>query len=123
MKRLLLSILLLSPLSFLGASQTKSVVARVTAYCPCSKCCGHRAKGVTASGGTAWKKGIAADGRFAAFGTVIHVPEYGLAQVDDRGRAMKKSYDCGIIHLDIRFGDHEKAKRWGSRWMNVTVFD
>jgi 3D (Asp-Asp-Asp) domain-containing protein len=95
----------------------------VTAYCPCKKCCGHGAHGVTASGHS-----VAFDGgRFAAadtdvlpFGTKIRVPGYHnekAIQVIDRGSAIRGH------KLDVFFPDHEQAMQWGHRGVQVAGED
>ena len=55
-------------------------VMRVTAYCPCEKCCGDWSDGFTASGKPAEGKLIAAPRNYA-FGTRMDVPGYGVAYV------------------------------------------
>jgi 3D (Asp-Asp-Asp) domain-containing protein len=102
----------------------KSHIVRmnVTAYCPCPKCCGKNAKGLTASG-----KPIAFDGgHFVAapstyaFGTKLVIEGYNgnqPVQVLDRGGAIKGN------HLDVFFPTHEQAKQWGRHFVDVTVMD
>jgi 3D (Asp-Asp-Asp) domain-containing protein len=86
----------------------------VTAYCPCSKCCGRYADGVTASGVPARGKLIAAP-KSIPFGTSIYVPGYGVAPVQDRGAAIRGN------RLDLLFPTHAKALRYGRRKMTVWV--
>ena len=94
---------------------------RVTAYCPCSDCCGSGACGVTASGTRIWNT----DGYFVAaeaalpFGTRISVPGYAGERpvpVLDRGGRVKA--DC----VDVYFADHRTAKQWGVRWLDVKIY-
>jgi 3D (Asp-Asp-Asp) domain-containing protein len=90
----------------------------VTAYCPCTECCGPAARGVTASG-----RPVSADGgRFVAadpsipFGTILLVPGYNdgrPVKVLDRGGAIKGD------HIDVFFPSHAEAKRWGARYLRV----
>lgn len=87
---------------------------KVTAYCPCAKCCGQFADGITASGKPAKGKLIAADKRFA-FGTRMHVPGYGTASVEDRGGAIKGD------RLDLLFPTHQDALQWGVKYLDVTI--
>lgn len=93
---------------------------RVTAYCPCEKCCGRWADGVTASGEPVTANG----GRFAAadrsipFGTMIEIPGYNggrAVPVLDRGGAIRGD------RLDVFFPTHEQALRWGVRHIDVTM--
>lgn len=97
--------------------------ATVTAYCPCSRCCGARARGRTSLGGSAWLPGIAADPRALPYGTAVYVPGYGEHTVDDTGGAMRESWrNHGRLHLDIRMKTHYEARQWGRRTMKVRVY-
>ncbi len=89
------------------------VTFEVTAYCPCDKCCGKWADGITASGVKAVGKIIAAP-KHIPFGTKIYVPGYGLAEVQDRGGAIKGN------KLDLLFPTHQEALNWGRQKLNVT---
>lgn len=92
---------------------------KVTAYCPCSKCCGKYADGVTASG----HKIMPGDAFVAApkslkFGTMVVVPGYNNNQpvpVLDRGGAIKEG------RLDLFFPTHQEALNWGVQFCNVLV--
>jgi len=90
----------------------------VTAYCPCTECCGPDARGVTASGRPVSANGgkfVAADGDIP-FGTRLVIPGYNDGQpveVLDRGGAIKGD------HLDVFFPTHGQAKRWGARRLEV----
>lgn len=93
---------------------------RVTAYCPCKKCCGRHADGITASGHKV-KKGdrfVAAPPCYA-FGTEMHVPGYSkkYVRVLDRGGAIKDNA------LDVFFFTHQEALNWGVRMLRVEVKD
>jgi 3D (Asp-Asp-Asp) domain-containing protein len=90
----------------------------VTAYCPCTECCGPNARGITASGRPVSANG----GRFVAadtdlpFGTLLLIPGYNdgrPTEVLDRGGAIKGN------RLDVYFPTHEEAKRWGVRRLEV----
>jgi 3D (Asp-Asp-Asp) domain-containing protein len=92
---------------------------RVTAYCPCKKCCGSYAAGITASGHK-----IGPGESFVAappelpFGTTIHIPGYNKelpVQVLDRGGAIQDD------HLDVFFADHQAARQWGVQYLIVTI--
>jgi 3D (Asp-Asp-Asp) domain-containing protein len=93
----------------------------VTAYCPCTKCCGENASGITASGKLVSYNG----GRFVAadpslsFGTKLIIPGYSSAPVEvlDRGGAIRGN------HLDVFFPTHQQALDWGRRLVEVTVID
>lgn len=94
------------------------VEATATGYCPCEKCCGKFADGMTSIGRSVelYPYGIAADPSVIPYGTVVEVPGYGRVEVDDTGAAMKKSKG---IRIDLRFETHERALKWGRR--NVTL--
>jgi len=89
----------------------------VTAYCPCSKCCGRFADGNTASGYKIEPNDvlIAAPKRFP-FGTVMYIPDYGYAEVKDRGGAIDGN------RLDVFFHTHQEALNWGRRIVKVRVY-
>ena len=86
---------------------------RVTAYCPCEKCCGKFADGITASGKPAVGKIVAAPSTIP-FGTVLAIPGYSeVAVVWDRGGAITGN------RLDVLFPTHERAKQWGVQELMV----
>ena len=94
-----------------------STVFVVTAYCPCEKCCGEFADGITASG-------MPVDGpvrHFLAaplkipFGTVFRVPGYNSGRpcvVLDRMPGDGNKIDC-------YFADHNSALRFGRQILTV----
>ncbi len=89
----------------------------VTAYCPCEKCCGEFADGITASGvnlngflGLC----IAAPPEIP-FGTIIEIPSYGIAAVADRGGKIKGQ------RLDVYFPTHQEALDWGVQELKVRI--
>jgi 3D (Asp-Asp-Asp) domain-containing protein len=102
-----------------SAAEWRTVQMRVTAYCPCSKCCGEYADGVTASGhkiqpGDTF---VAADKRYS-FNTEMVVPGYSFSQpvkVLDRGGAIKDN------RLDLFFHTHAEALEWGVQYLDVQV--
>lgn len=102
---------------------SRVVLMEVTAYCPCSKCCGPQAQGLTASGKTvdyADGRFVAADTRLLPFGTRVSVPGYHDGQpveVIDRGGAIKGN------KLDVYFPSHQTALEWGRRQVPVTILD
>ena len=97
--------------------QTKRM--RVTAYCPCTKCCGENAAGVTACGHRI-RPGdnlVAADPRYT-FGTEMIIAGYNdgkPVKVLDRGGAIKGD------RLDVFFHSHRQALEWGVRYIEVKV--
>ena len=114
---------------------SREVTMEVTAYCNCGKCCSWRrnwygrpvytsgpnkgkkkAIGMTASGRRAGWGTIAADPQYYPFGTVMYVPGYGYARVEDTGGAIKGD------HIDIWFPSHVRAHAWVKRKLQVKVW-
>jgi 3D (Asp-Asp-Asp) domain-containing protein len=95
----------------------------VTAYCPKSCCCGKHADGITASGHSIATNGgnlVAADTRLLPFGSLVQVPGYDsdrIVPVLDRGGKIKGH------RLDLLMSSHQQAKRWGARWLTVTIYE
>ena len=95
---------------------------RVTAYCPCGRCCGRHCNGMTASGRSIYandSRVVAADTRLLGFETRLSVPGYyggTPISVLDRGGKIKGR------RLDVFFLSHARAKKWGIRWLDVTVY-
>lgn len=86
---------------------------KITAYCPCSKCCGKRT-GRTASGTTATAgRTVAASSQFA-FGTKLNIGGHTYV-VEDRGGAVKGN------KIDIFVNSHSEALQWGVRYLPVSV--
>ena len=106
-----------------AAPRTHVLRMEVTAYCPCTKCCGPRAQGITASGKTVDYNGgrfVAADTKVLPFGRKLVVPGYaGNAPVEviDRGGAIKG------LKLDLYFPTHAEALLWGRQHVDVTVYE
>ena len=99
------------------------LLMEVTAYCPCRKCCGPKARGLTASGRDINHNGgkfVAADTSKLPFGTELLIPGYAddkPVQVLDRGGAIKGD------KLDLFFPTHKEALKWGRRKVEVTIFE
>ena len=97
----------------------ESIEMRVTAYCPCPRCCGEYSDGITACGyeiqpGDTF---VAADRRYP-FDTEMLIPGYSNSQpvkVLDRGGAIKGN------RLDVFFATHEEALQWGVQYLEVNV--
>lgn len=97
--------------------------ALTTGYCPCDICCGTHANGRTAINRKVLEEpfGIAVEPKLLPYRTFLSVPGYGYAMIDDTGGAMRQSAKKGILHLDLRFGDHQTARRWGRRWVWIAI--
>ena len=96
-----------------SSSSTGGTVYKITAYCPCSKCCG-KSTGRTASGTKATAgRTVAASSKFA-FGTKLNIGGH-VYTVEDRGGAVKGN------KIDIFVNSHAEALQWGVRYLNVSV--
>ena len=96
-----------------STSTTGGTVYKITAYCPCSKCCG-KTNGRTASGTTATAgRTVAASSKFA-FGTKLNIGGH-VYTVEDRGGAINGN------KIDIFVNSHAEALQWGVRYLNVSV--
>ncbi len=95
----------------------KAVEMKSTAYCPCTKCCGPTAKGVTALGLPAKQGVIAVDPRVIPLGTRVYVDGYGYALAADTGSAIKGN------RIDVCFDTHDQALRWGMRNLKIYVLE
>jgi 3D (Asp-Asp-Asp) domain-containing protein len=110
-----------SPMTSSRASNPRTVWMEVTAYCPCKKCCGKNARGITASGLRVTHNAglfVAADANLFPFHTNLQIPGYAngtSVPVLDRGGAIKGN------HLDVFFPTHQEAKEWGRRMVEVTI--
>ncbi|MHC4132364.1 MAG: 3D domain-containing protein [Planctomycetota bacterium] len=99
--------------------QWQTVNMRVTAYCPCSKCCGQFSDGVTANGHKInhGDRFAAADKRFP-FQTDLIIPGYNTdkpVKVLDRGGAIQGN------RLDVFFNTHDEALAWGVQYLDVKI--
>lgn len=79
----------------------------ITAYCPCSKCCGEWADGITSTGTVATEgRTIAVDPSVIPYGSVVEIN--GVSYIaEDCGGAIKKN------RIDIYFNSHDDALEWG----------
>ncbi len=98
----------------------QTVRMRVTAYCPCRKCCGKYSDGATIASGYRIRRGdalVAADEKYS-FGTEMIIEGYNGGQavkVRDRGGAIREN------RLDVLFQSHKEAMEWGVRYIDVKV--
>ena len=99
-----------------SSSKSSVQIYKVTAYCPCSKCCGKYANGITERGTYAQAgKTIATDKRFA-FGTKLKINGK-VYTVEDRGGAIKGN------RIDVYMNTHAEALAWGVRYLPVEVVE
>lgn len=96
-----------------SASTSGATTYKITAYCPCSKCCG-KSTGRTASGTKATPgRTVAASSKFA-FGTKLNIGGH-VYTVEDRGGAVNGN------KIDIFVSSHSEALAWGVRYLPVSV--
>ena len=112
----------LVPESTAPQSLVRVVRMEVTAYCPCTACCGPDAHGVTASGKPVSYNGgkfVAGDTSVLPFGTKLVIPGYdaGAVEVVDRGGAIKGH------RLDVYFPTHQAALEWGRQTLDILVIE
>ncbi len=95
----------------------RAVEVLSTAYCPCTKCCGPNASGITRLGLPATKGVIAVDPRVIPLGSRVYVDGYGFALAADTGSAIKGD------RIDVCFATHDEALRWGMRNLKVYIIE
>jgi len=96
-------------------SSSNTQTFRVTAYCPCSKCCGKWANGITATGVTAQSnRTIAVDPKVIPYGSVVRMN--GIDYVaEDCGGAIKGN------RIDIYFDTHAEAMAFGVQYLEGEI--
>ena len=89
----------------------------ITAYCPCAKCCGEWADGITYTGTVATEgRTIAVDPGVIPLGSVVEIN--GVEYVaEDIGGAIDGN------HIDIYFNDHNDALVWGVQDLKVCLVE
>lgn len=99
--------------------QTPSKVSlgtfKLTAYCPCSKCCG-KSDGITASGTKATQgRTIAVDTRVIPIGKNVII-DGNTYIAEDTGGAIKGN------RIDVYFNSHQEALNFGIQYKEVFVY-
>lgn len=106
-----------------------TVTYRVTAYCPCEKCCGKWGKNrpLDENGEPivigAW--GVRLVDRYSvaspmAFGTTVELAGIGVVEVQDRtAKWIVDKYGENII--DLYMTDHEEARRFGVQYIEGVI--
>lgn len=96
-----------------ASSSASGQIYKITAYCPCAKCCG-KTNGRTAMGTKATAgRTVAASSKFS-FGTKLNINGHTYT-VEDRGGAIKGN------KIDIFVNSHAEALAWGVRYLPVSV--
>ena len=96
-----------------NATEGKTKIYKITAYCSCAKCCG-KTNGITASGRKAKAGRTIAAPRGFKFGTKLSINGKTYI-VEDRGGAIKGN------RIDLYVNSHSEALRWGVRYLPVKV--
>lgn len=87
---------------------------KLTAYCPCAKCCGHET-GITATGTVATEgRTIAVNPNVIPYGSVVYIEGYGTYIAEDTG-------GFGPSTIDIFFNSHDVALQFGVQYANVYI--
>lgn len=90
---------------------------KLTAYCPCSKCCGKWANGITATGTIAKAKHtIAVDPRVIPYGSTVYIEGLGTFVAEDCGGGIKGN------RIDIFYETHSEALNSGVTALKPTVY-
>lgn len=88
---------------------------KLTAYCPCSKCCGKWADGITSTGTTAVQgKTIAVDPGVIPYGTEVII-NGNTYIAEDCGGAIKGN------RIDVYFDSHSEALKFGVQYADVYI--
>jgi len=110
--------ILLCVLLLCGASYPEKW--KITAYCACKKCCGPKAKGITASNKKI-KIGMVAC-NWLKFGTKVNIKGIGIFTVEDHGaKSLFGDKNNHIKHLDIYVPKHVNAEKFGVKWKEVEI--
>ena len=90
---------------------------RITAYCPCEKCCGAWADGITYTGTEATEgRTIAVDPDVIPLGSIVEIN--GVEYVaEDVGGAIKGD------RIDLYFNSHEDALEWGVQYLDIFLIE
>ena len=89
---------------------------KLTAYCPCPKCCGEWADGVTYIGTEATAgRTIAVDPAVIPLGTTVHINGQAYT-AEDIGGAIKGT------RIDVYFPTHTEALQFGVQYAEVAIY-
>jgi 3D (Asp-Asp-Asp) domain-containing protein len=99
--------------------QWTTIRMRVTAYCPCPKCCGRFSDGKTACNHRIrWGDRFVAADKYYGFGTEMIIPGYNngkAVKVLDRGK------DIRGHRLDLFYNTHYTASRYGTKYLDIKI--
>lgn len=89
----------------------------ITAYCPCPKCCGEWADGITYTGSVATENStIAVDPEVIPLGSYVEINGVSY-YAEDIGHAIKGN------RIDIFFQSHEDASEYGIQYHDVYLIN
>lgn len=111
------------------------LLVEATAYCPCKKCCGQEAHGVTANQTKTsdFPYNLAGDIYNFSFNDEVYIPigsgaldiirrDDRVFKIDDRGGGLNtESKSSSIPRIDLRVKDHWWAKQFGRKRIIVFV--
>lgn len=102
-----------------GGYDTRALLGEftVTAYCPCEKCCGEWADGLTYTETKATEgRTLAVDPEVISLGSVVEVNGVNYVAEDIGGAVNGK-------HVEIYFNDHNEALEWGKQSLPVYMIE
>lgn len=89
---------------------------KLTAYCPCPKCCGQWADGITYTGTEATAgRTIAVDPNVIPLGSTVHINGQAYT-AEDIGGAIKGN------RIDVYFPTHTEALQFGVQYAEVAIY-
>lgn len=98
--------------------KTVKEIFKITAYCPCEKCCGEWSDGITFSGDFAHEGvTIAADLSVLPLGTKVYIEGIGERIVQDKGGVIKGN------RIDLFFYNHAAALNFGIQELEVEIIE
>lgn len=91
-------------------------IFELTGYCPCEKCCGKWANGITSTGVTAIAgRTIAVDPKVIPYGTEVEIEDLGTRIAEDCGGAIKGK------RIDVYFNTHQEALNFGRKSKRIVI--
>lgn len=88
---------------------------KLTAYCPCAKCCGQWADGITYTGTVATAgRTVAVDPDVIPLGSTVRINGHDYI-AEDIGGAIKES------RIDVFFDSHQDALQFGVQYADVEI--
>ena len=89
---------------------------KLTAYCPCARCCGHET-GITATGTVATAgRTIAVNPNVIPYGSTVYIEGYGTYIAEDTGGFAPTT-------IDIFFDSHDAALQFGVQYATVYIVE